>query len=141
MKRSNKLLEYSTADFDRLQAVLRVKKLWDVVPVSEYIEAKEEVSKAVQPQFDLMFQKVEMELGRLERREKSLKSKAELQEGRRREFAQMHAARLEKTSEAESSQPAKPEMLARLDQLERDVSRLQSSIRLLNLKKQAFGGR
>ncbi|EGF34626.1 hypothetical protein AAULH_14111, partial [Lactobacillus helveticus MTCC 5463] len=56
-------------------------------------------------------------------------------------LAQMHATRLEKAAEADMSEPATPEMLTRLDQLERDVSRLQSSIRLLNLKKQAFSGR
>lgn len=59
-----------------------MEQVFDIVAEPEVLEARNEVTNAIEPLVRELLQKVETELKRLERKEKSLTVKAELQLGR-----------------------------------------------------------
>jgi hypothetical protein len=128
-------LKEGVDDFDRLKTVLHNDRVFGVVTETDVIQAKEEVATELQPQIASLVKRVEQELTRLERQERTLIAQAELQ-----------AVRLGQSTSISSNKPT-AEQLERLDELQQAKDRLAYSLKRLDLQKHqarvslAFGHR
>ncbi|CAN6598398.1 DASH complex subunit Spc19p [Trichomonascus vanleenenianus] len=111
-------------DFGRLPTVLKTNKVFDIVTESEINEGKRELAAETEPQVMALLRKAEQEIARLERKERSLSSKAELQR-----------IRLEQVSNVTNVGSDLQERIERLRMLQREKERLSYSLSRLNLKQ------
>lgn len=123
---TNKGLRDATADFDRLKTVLKSTRVFDVVTLHDVVQAKQELSSEIEPKVNKLLEKIEQELARLERREKSLVSRAQLQEVR------LH----QNENKVINSKPPSPEQLKRLKELQEKKAKLTYNLKTVNLQKQ-----
>jgi DASH complex subunit SPC19 len=113
-------------DFDRVKTVLSTNRVFGLVAESEIMEAKDQLAKETEPQIMQLLSKAEVELARLERRQTALEAKAQLQEVRLERFS----------SGAGTRSKASQEQQEKLKQLEETKSKLQSTLKKLNLQRQ-----
>lgn len=118
-------MSHSLQDFDRLRTIISNNRVFGLVAESDILEAKSQLAKETEPQIKQLLSKVEVELARLERKQTALEAKAQLQE-----------VRLERYSAGSVRTKASPEQLEKLRQLEHTKSRLQSTIKKMNLRRQ-----
>ncbi|KAK5163360.1 DASH complex subunit spc19 [Saxophila tyrrhenica] len=78
------ILDSGVADYPRLARVLQRTRHFELVSEPSLLAAQEGLLSEIQPEVDTLLGRVETYLDRLERREKGLIAKAELQEGRLR---------------------------------------------------------
>lgn len=71
-----------TKDFARLPTILGTHQVFDIVAEPEVLQARQELAAAIEPQVISLLKKADIELSRLERKEKSLSAKADLQQVR-----------------------------------------------------------
>ncbi|KAK9459991.1 DASH complex subunit Spc19 [Lipomyces oligophaga] len=75
-------LDEGVRDFPRLKTVLQNERIFEVVPESEVNTIKSSLAGEVEPQILDLLKKADASIARLERREKNLIAKAQLQEVR-----------------------------------------------------------
>lgn len=113
-------------DFDRVKTVLSNNRVFGLVAESEIMEAKDQLAKETEPQVMQLLSKADVELARLERKQTSLEAKAQLQE-----------VRLDRFSSGTSAySKASQEQQEKLKHLEETKSKLQSTLKKLNLQRQ-----
>ncbi|PNS19601.1 DASH complex subunit SPC19 [Sphaceloma murrayae] len=76
------ILESGVSDFPRLSTVLQTTRHFELVSESDLRDAQSSLLNEIQPEVESLLSRVDTYLDRLERREKSLIAKCELQEGR-----------------------------------------------------------
>ncbi|PSK34902.1 DASH complex subunit SPC19 [Elsinoe australis] len=76
------ILESGVSDFSRLSTVLQTTRHFELVSESDLRDAQSSVLNEIQPEVESLLTRVNTYLDKLERREKSLIAKCELQEGR-----------------------------------------------------------
>ncbi|KAK9464460.1 DASH complex subunit Spc19 [Lipomyces arxii] len=75
-------LDSGVSDLPRMKTVLKTKRVFEVVPESEVECVKSSIAGQVEPQIIELLQRAESAISKLERRQKGLVSKAELNEVR-----------------------------------------------------------
>lgn len=78
----NQNLENSIQDLKHLPTVIKVEKVFDVVPEKEVTNQRDLIAQQTEPQIAEVVQKAEQGIARMERRRAALISKAELQQVR-----------------------------------------------------------
>lgn len=113
-----------------------MEQVFDIVAEPEVLEARNEVTNAIEPLVRELLQKVETELKRLERKEKSLTVKAELQLGRLSHIEEKVYAKKERESAAFTKRSTEgPNELQDLNQVsddKRDPGKALADQRLLD---------
>jgi DASH complex subunit SPC19 len=82
LESSISILDSGVHDYPRLSSVLQTTRHFELVSESSLLTAQSALLSELQPEVQNLLSRVEGYLGKLERREKSLMAKAELQEGR-----------------------------------------------------------
>lgn len=89
LRASCSLLESSIASLDagihtfpRVSKLLQANRHFEVVGESEVVKAHQELAAEVEPQMEDLLRRAEQEMARLERKEKNLSSKSDLQQVR-----------------------------------------------------------
>jgi len=133
LRGTNQNLKDGTKDFARLRTILQTNKVFDIVTETDIAEAKVDVAKETEPQILALIEKINVELSRMERKQRSLTSKAQLQ-----------SVRLEQTVKPRQDTSIKnsttvdvgiAEQLDKLKQLQQKKERLAYSLSRINLKK------
>lgn len=130
LRSATEALDAGVSDFPRLRTVLANRRVFDVVSEQAVADARTQLSATVEPQAAALLTRMDAELGRLERREKTLASKSGLQEAR---IQQMEAA-LER-SERRREYVASEEETRELRELRTQRDRLAYSLSKANLKR------
>ncbi|KAF2220265.1 DASH complex subunit Spc19 [Elsinoe ampelina] len=76
------ILESGVSDFPRLTTVLQTTRHFELVSEADLRDAQSSLLNEIQPEVENLLSRVDTYLDKLERREKSLIAKCELQEGR-----------------------------------------------------------
>lgn len=76
------ILETGTQDFPRTTRAIQAVRAYELISEPELFSAQRELASEIGPEVEHLLRRVEMHLAKLERREKSLVSRSELQEGR-----------------------------------------------------------
>lgn len=126
LRSTNENLETGIRDFARLKTNLKTNKVFDIVTETDINNAKAEIAQETEPQIRMLLERAEVELQRLERKKRSLTSKAQLQQVR---LEQHTNTRRPNTSDQQMAQ-----QLERLKELQQKKDRLQYSLSRLNLK-------
>ncbi|KAK9366410.1 DASH complex subunit SPC19 [Lipomyces kononenkoae] len=113
-------------DLPRMKTVLKARRVFEVVPESEVNAIKSSFAGEVEPQIIELLRRAEAAISKLERRQKNLIAKAELQEVRLQR--QPRAQELEGSSVADSNNDAR-----KLKTLQQKRERLEYSLSRLNL--------
>ncbi|KAA6408136.1 MAG: DASH subunit Spc19 [Lasallia pustulata] len=76
------ILDSGVNDFPRLSKVLHTTRHFELLPETRLLQAQKELLETITPEVETLLARVDAHLDRMERREKSLIAKCELQEGR-----------------------------------------------------------
>ncbi|KAK9241105.1 DASH complex subunit SPC19 [Lipomyces kononenkoae] len=112
-------------DLPRMKTVLKARRVFEVVPESEVNAVKRSFAGEVEPQIIELLRRAEAAISRLERRQKNLVAKAELQEVR---LQRQPRAQEPESSVADSNNNAK-----KWTTLQQKRERLEYSLSRLNL--------
>lgn len=126
LREINNTLDQNSKDFNRMSNVLNMNQVFGIVTESEINETKSQLASETQPQIEKLVARIENELARLDRKEKTLSSKAELQQGRLQEVTS--------TAAYNSTATKNIEKMEKLRQLKEKRDRLAYSLSRLNLK-------
>lgn len=131
LRSSNENLENGVRDFSRLKTNLQTNKVFDIVTETDISNAKVEIAQETEPQIRVLLDRAEVELQRLERKKRSLTSKAQLQQVRLEQHTGRKSA---STSSNAANSDEFTQQLAKLKELQQKKDRLQYSLSRLNLK-------
>lgn len=101
----------------------------------EVLDAKTELAQEVEPQVASLLSRIEVELARLERKEKGLSSKAKLQEVRIQQLEALINSEASGYRRGVNSDRATEEQLEELRELQAQSDRLAYSLSRANLKQ------
>lgn len=144
LKASCSLLENSVAsldigihDFPRMSKVLQANRHFDIVGETDVLNAHHALSDEIQPQIDELLRRADAELARLERKERGLSSKSDLQQVRlqQRPSTRIHAPNL--SSPADGTAASEEDSIANAEKyksLRAKRERLQFSLDRMKLE-------